>query len=163
MFLIAIAMAFFAQFTVSIGRAIRGKLFSLRGVLAADTPNTMELGDINELPVKASTKIYEGAGVGLSSGYARGLVAGDQFQGFATEQADNSAVATDGAIRVKVQSEGKKKITLTGVAVTDVGSKVYMDADDSFTLTSSGASVCGHVHRYVTTNTCVIKFYPTPA
>jgi len=133
------------------------------GVLAADTPQAYELGEINSLPVLASTKIYEGAAVGLSSGYARGLVAGDRFQGFAIERADNSAVAISGAINVKVRSEGKIKATLTSVAVADVGSKVYMSADGTFTLTSSGNSQVGHVHRYVTTNTCVIKFYVTGA
>lgn len=131
--------------------------------LAKDTPNDFKLGDINDLPVKGSTKIYEGAGVGLSSGYARGLVAGDRFQGFATEGADNSAVATNGAINVKVQRKGIKKITLASVAVTDVGSKVYMSDDSTFTLDSSGNSVCGHVSRYVITNTCEIEFYVTPA
>jgi len=131
--------------------------------LSADTPRAYELGENNILPVLGSTKIYEGAAIGLSSGYARGLVAGDSFQGFALEQADNSAVATNGAINVLVKIKGKVQITLTSVAITDVGSKVYMSADGTFTLTSSGNSVVGHIHRYVTTNTCVIEFYPTPS
>ncbi len=131
--------------------------------LTADSPRAYELGEINFLPVKASTKIYEGAAVGLTAGYARGLVAGDQFQGFAIERADNSAVATDGNINVKVRIKGRMQVTLTSVAVTDVGSKVYMSADGTFTLTASGNSQVGHVHRYVTTNTCVIDFYVTPA
>jgi hypothetical protein len=133
--------------------------------LTQDTPGAYELGDFNDLPVKASTTIYEGAAVGLASGYARGLVAadGDVFVGFASGKADNSAVATDGAINVRVWNKGRKLITLPGVAVTDIGEKVYADADDSFTLASSGASVCGHVIRYVAANTCVIEFYMTAA
>ena len=126
--------------------------------LSADTPRAYELGEINELPVLASTKIYEGAAVGLSSGYARGLVAGDEFQGFATEQADNSAVATNGAINVKVRECGKIQATIASVAVTNVGDSVYMSADGTFTLESSGNSLIGKVHRYVTTNTCIVKF-----
>jgi hypothetical protein len=129
--------------------------------LSVDTPRAYELGEMNALPVKASTKIFEGAAVGLASGYARGLVAGDQFQGFAVQQADNSAVAVDGAINVNIRESGKMEITLTGVAVTDVGSKVYMSADGTFTLTSSGNSLVGHVHRYVAANTCILKFYVT--
>jgi hypothetical protein len=131
--------------------------------LSADTPRVYELGDINELPVKASTKIYEGAAVGLTSGYARGLVAGDQFQGFCTDQADNSATATDGYINVKVRREGFIKATITSVAVTDVGAKCYMSADGTFTLTSSSNSVIGHVVRYITTNTALVHFYVTPS
>lgn len=131
--------------------------------LAQDTPGAYVLGDFSDLPVKASTTIYEGAAVGENGGYMRGLVAGDVFVGFASGKADNSAVATDGAINVRVLNKGRKQITLTGVAVTDIGAKVYADADDSFTLTSSGASVCGHVTRYVAANTCIIEFYMTPA
>lgn len=126
--------------------------------LSADTPRGYEQGDINSLPVKASSKIYEGSAVGLSSGYARALVAGDEFQGFAIELADNSATATDGYIRVKVRDKGKMQITLTSVAVTHVGDSVYMSDDGTFTLDSSGNSLVGKVHRYVTTNTCVIEF-----
>jgi len=126
--------------------------------LSADTPRTYELGEINELPVAASTIIYEGAAVGLTSGYARGLVAGDEFQGFATEQADNSAVATNGAINVKVRESGKIVATITSIAVTNIGDNVYMSDDGTYTLESSGNSLIGKVHRYVAANTCVVQF-----
>lgn len=131
--------------------------------LSADTPRAYQLGDIIELPVKASTCIYEGAAVGLVSGYARGLVDTDRFVGFAIEKADNSAVATDGYIKVKVLVRGRVKLTITSVAVTDVGSKVYVSDDGTFSLTSSPGELVGHVYRYVTTNTCVIEFYQTGA
>lgn len=126
--------------------------------LTADTPRTYELGDINSVPVKASTKIYEGAAVGLTSGYARGLVAGDDFVGFAERQADNSAVATDGAINCRVISKGLAELTITGVAVTDVGQPVYASADGTFTLTQGSNSYIGNVYRYVTTNTAIVAF-----
>lgn len=126
--------------------------------LAADTPRVYELGDINSVPVKASTTIYEGAAVGLTSGYARGLVAGDDFVGFAERQADNSAVATDGAINCRVISKGLAELTITGVAVTDVGQPVYASADGTFTLTQGSNSYIGNVYRYVTTNTAIVAF-----
>jgi hypothetical protein len=127
--------------------------------LSADTPRDYELGNINELPVKASTCIYEGAAVGDdAAGYMRGLVAGDAFRGFAQRKADNSAVATDGAINVKVISKGLVKLTITGIAVTDVGKDVYASADGSFTLTQGANSLIGKVYRYVTTDTCVVAF-----
>ena len=126
--------------------------------LSADTPRVYELGNINEVPVKASTLIYEGAAVGLTAGYARGLVAGDSFVGFAQRKADNSAVATDGAINCKVIAKGLIELTITGVAVTDVGSPVYASADGTFTLTESTNSYIGVVYRYVKANTCIVAF-----
>ena len=131
--------------------------------LSADTPRKYELGSINTLPVKASTKIYEGAAVGDDgAGYMRGCVAGDPFRGFAQRQADNSAVATDGAINVDVIAEGKIEITLTGVAITDVGKAVYVSDDGTFTLTTGSNTKIGWVHRYVTTDTCVVAFSAEP-
>jgi hypothetical protein len=125
--------------------------------LSADTPRSYELGDINVLPMYRSVTIYEGSAVGLTSGYARALVAGDEFQGFCIEKSVN-AVATDGAASVKVRDKGKMQVTLTGVAVTHVGDAVYMSDDGTFTLDSSGNSLVGKVHRYVASNTCVIEF-----
>lgn len=131
--------------------------------LSADTPRAYELGNQNDLPVKASTKIYEGAAVGDdAAGYVRGLVAGDPFRGFALRQADNSAVATDGAIKVRVVTEGKAQLTITGIAITDVGKPVYASADGTFTLTTGSNSKIGWVHRYVTTNTCIVAFSAEP-
>lgn len=126
--------------------------------LSADTPRDYELGDINEVPVKASTKIYEGAAVGMTSGYARGLVAGDAFVGFAQRQADNSGTATDGYIKCKVIKKGVVKLTISGIAVTDIGKCVYASADGTFTLTEGSNSPIGVVYRYVTTDTCMVAF-----
>jgi len=128
--------------------------------LSADSPLKKVLGEVAALPVAASTKIYEGAMVGLTSGYARGLVSGDQFQGHAISQADNSAVATDGAINVNVMAgRYQLQVTLTGVAVTDVGKAVFATADDTLSLTNSGSFV-GVVRRYVAANTAIVEFFP---
>lgn len=126
--------------------------------LSADTPRTYELGEINTLPVKGSATIYEGAAVGMASGYARGLVAGDAFAGFAQRLADNSGSATDGNINVQVVSKGKAQLTITGIAVTDIGKCVYASADGTFTLTEGSNSPIGVVYRFVTTDTCVVAF-----
>lgn len=128
-------------------------------VATADILNVTEEGMFNDVPVKASTKIYQGAMVGLTSGYARGLVAGDRFVGHAYEQADNSAVATDGYINCKVRSgKYRLKVTISSVAVTDVGKEVYGSADNTYTLTKSTNTLVGRVVRYVTTDTCVVEF-----
>lgn len=131
--------------------------------LTQDTPLAREIGDFNELPVAASSTIYEGSMVGDSSGYARALVAGDAFRGHARQQADNSA-GDAGDINVKLLSgKYRLEVTLASVAITDVGKDVYASADDTYTLTQSTNSFVGKVVRYVTTNTCVVEFSPDSA
>jgi hypothetical protein len=126
--------------------------------LSVDTPRIYELGTINSVPVKASVKIYEGSAVGMTSGYARALAAGDDFAGFAERQADNSAVAVDGNIRCRVITKGLIRVTLASIAVTDIGKQVYASDDGTFTLTQGSNSFIGTVYRYVTTDTCIVAF-----
>lgn len=130
--------------------------------LSADTPRTYELGDVNTLPVKASTKIYEGAAVGDdASGYARGLVANDPFRGFAQRQADNSGSAVDGAINVTVKAKGEIVLAVTSLAITDVGKNVYASADDTFVLTAASGTRIGRVKRYTSSGVGVVEFDAT--
>lgn len=128
--------------------------------LAQNTPVAKELGENNELPVAAASRIYEGAMVGLNtSGYARGLVAGDLFCGHACAEANNSA-GSNGTIRVQVlRGRYQLEVTLASVAVTDVGKPVYASDDGTLSLTA-GKTKVGRVQRYVTTNTCVVEFNP---
>jgi hypothetical protein len=126
--------------------------------LSVDTSRTYELGDINDLPVKASATIYEGSAIGLSSGYARALTAGDVFQGFA-ERGVVESTGVAGAVRVRVIRKGKIKLTITSVAVTDVGKTVYAADDGTFYIVNSGSySPIGKVERYVTTDTAIVEF-----
>jgi len=127
--------------------------------LSADAPMTQELGDLNHTPVAASTTIYEGAMVGDNgSGYARALVAGDPFLGHAVKQADNSS-GSAGAIDVEhLSGRYRLQVTLSGVAITDVGSDVYGSADDTYTLTAGSNSPAGKIVRYVSANTCIVEF-----
>lgn len=126
--------------------------------LAVDKQRNFELGDINELPVIATDIIYEGAAVGdNASGYMRPLVAGDPFRGFAEAKVDNSS-GLAGAKNVRLRRSGSVQLTITGIAITDVGKAVYASDDDTFTLTSTSNSLIGYVERYVTSNTCVVKF-----
>ncbi|MFA5321999.1 MAG: hypothetical protein WC373_04940 [Smithella sp.] len=123
-----------------------------------DVPLDRKLGEQNALPVKASTKIYEGAMVGISAGYARGLVAGDPFHGHAIRQADNSASTTDGAININVLSGiYELQVTLVSVAVADVGKAVYASDDSTYTLTKGQNTRVGRIVSYVTTNTCIVE------
>lgn len=130
--------------------------------LSADTPRTYELGDVNTLPVKGSTTIYEGAAVGDDgSGYARGLVANDPFRGFAIRQADNSADSTDGAINVQVKTKGQVYLAVTSLAITDVGKNVYASADGTFVLTAASGTRIGRVKRYVSSGYGIVEFDAT--
>lgn len=125
--------------------------------LATDTPRSYELGDINELPVIATDIIYEGAAVGDNgSGYARPLTSGDPFRGFAEQRADNSSGAA-GDINVRVKRKGLVQLTVTSVAITDVGRPVYATDDNTFALAGIGTRI-GYVERYVDTNTAVVAF-----
>lgn len=129
--------------------------------LAADKVRPFELTgtpDLNDLPVVATDIIYEGAAVGDSSGLARPLVALDAFLGFAERQCDNSAGAAS-AKNVRVRSRGFVQLPVTGAAsADDVGATVYASDDDTFTLTSTGNSSIGKVHRWVSGTTCIVYF-----
>jgi len=126
--------------------------------LTVDTPRDYELGDINELPVIASDIIYEGAAVGdNASGYARPLVAGDPFRGFAERKADNSS-GSAGDINVRVISKGKIKLAISSLAITDVGKDVFASDDNTFTLTQSTNTRIGYVYRWISTGYGIIAF-----
>lgn len=126
--------------------------------LAANSPRAFETGDRNELPVIAADIIYEGAAVGDNgSGYARPLVAGDPFRGFAEAKADNAAGAA-GDVRVRLIEQGKIQLAIGSLAITDVGKPVYASDDDTFTLTQGSNSHIGRVHRFVSTGVGVVAF-----
>jgi hypothetical protein len=127
--------------------------------LAVDTWRDIEVGERNEFPVIASDIIYEGAAVGLvnASGHARPLTAVDTFVGFAEEKADNSAGAA-AAINVRVIKKGAVKLTITGVAITDIGQPVYAQDDNAFSFLKTSGVFIGFVRRYVTTNTAIVEF-----
>lgn len=126
--------------------------------LAKNVARAFELGDLNDIGVIAADIIYEGAAVGdNASGYARPLVAGDAFLGFAEEKADNSAGAA-GDVNVRVKARGRVKLAISGLAITDVGKPVYASDDDTFTLTASTNSAIGRVLRWVSTGVGIVEF-----
>lgn len=125
--------------------------------LAIDKPRVYELGDLNSLPVVATDIIYEGAAVGLSSGNARPLSAGDTFVGFCINNVDNST-GSAGDKRVQVKTSGEIKLSISGLAATDVGKPVYASDDDTFTLTASTNSYIGKVVRWESTGVGIVAF-----
>jgi len=126
--------------------------------LAVDSPRDYETGDRNEFPVIAADIIFEGAAVGDNgSGFARPLVAGDPFRGFAEGPIDNS-FGLAGDKRVRVRERGKVKLTIASLAITDVGKDVYASDDDAFTLTQGSNTRIGYVHRWVSTGIGIVAF-----
>jgi len=126
--------------------------------LAADKSRAYELGEHNDLPVIAADIIYEGSAVGDNgAGYARPLVAGDPFRGFAFAKADNSAGAA-GDINVRVRRCGDIVLPIAALAITDVGKDVYASDDDTFTLTQSTNTRIGKVKRFIATGSGVVCF-----
>ena len=126
--------------------------------LATDTARDYELGNVNELPVIASDVIYEGSAVGDNgSGYARPLVAGDPFRGFAESKADN-ALGSAGDVTIRVLARGKVRLAIGSLAITDVGKPVYASDDNTFVLTQSTNSHIGRVHRYVAAGVGIVSF-----
>lgn len=127
--------------------------------LSADTVMKRVVSEKTEHPIAAATTIYEGGMLGDNgSGYARELVAGDRFLGHAVEHVDNSAGSAGDRTIEHLTGHYRLQVTITSVALTDVGKLVYASADDTYTLTRSGNTRVGHVVRYVTTNTCIVEF-----
>ena len=125
---------------------------------AKDIQTVIELGYKNDLPVAATTKIYQGSAVGdNAAGYARALVAGDPFRGFAVKQADNTTGAA-GDINVNVYHEGQIQLAVTSLAITDVGKYVYASDDNTFSLTESTGTYIGRVKRYVSSGVGIVEF-----
>jgi len=128
--------------------------------LAADLARSFQIGDREDYPVIASDIIYEGAAVGENaSGYSRPLVAGDPFQGFAVEKADNSAGAA-GAVNVRVRTRGVVQLAVTGATAVTANDRpaVYASDDNTFTLTSTSNSLIGYVSRWISSGVCMVEF-----
>lgn len=123
--------------------------------LTADGLLVIEDGIFNDLPVKASATIYRSEAVGLTAGYARQLVAGDLFGGFATAKAVGTAV--DGVTKVNVTRDSYVKVAIASAAVTDIGKVVYASDSATFTLTKSTNTPVGIVHRFISTGIVIIN------
>jgi len=128
--------------------------------LAATALREFQLADLDDYPVIASDIIYQGAAVGENaSGYARPLAGQDPFLGFAVETADNSAGAA-GDINVRVRTRGVVRLTVAGATAITANDRpaVYATDDNTFTLTSTTASLIGYVRRWLASTDCLVEF-----
>ena len=124
--------------------------------LTAATARIYLQGDLHDLPVKASSAIFEGTAIGFTAGYHRQLAATDEFCGFA--MLDVASVATDGLANVRVRKRGRIVLTITSVAVTDIGKAVFATDGNAFTLTQGSAAHVGRVVGVYGTNLAVVAF-----
>lgn len=123
--------------------------------LSANSNLVYELGERTTVPVKASSQIYAGSAVGWNSGYARALTAADDFAGFALEKVLGT---TDGALNCAVTTSGQVSLTISSIAVTDIGKPVYASDDGTYTLTQGSNSKIGTVSRWVSTGTAIVRY-----
>ena len=107
--------------------------------------------ETTEMDAAALAHMYKSGFVGLTSGYARALVAGDQCAGIAFEECDNSA-GDAGAKRVRVYREGRFERYLSGASAANNGAQLYASADDTLTTSSSGNSFVGQQIRVTRAN-----------
>lgn len=132
--------------------------------LAKAKPRAWELAEIEEYPIVAADIIYEGAAVGENgAGYARPLVAGDPFLGFAIATYDNAAGAA-GDKTVRVKQCGKIQLTVAGATAITANDRppVYASDDDTFTLTVGSNSKIGFVSRWISSTLVIVEFNSNP-
>lgn len=126
--------------------------------LAADQPRDFYQGDFHDFPVIATDIIYQGAAVGdNASGYARPLVAGDPFLGFADYRADNATGAAGNAF-VRCRTRGSIRLAVATLVAGDVGKSVYASDDNTFTLVSTNNTKIGHVVAVIAAGQAIVEF-----
>lgn len=126
--------------------------------LTNDANRSYELGDINQLPIKGGSIIYEGAAVGSnSSGYAKPITNGDKFCGFADEKIDNSG-GGDGAKTVRIRKKGSILLDISGITLADINKSVYATDDNTFTLSATSAVYIGQISRIDSSDVVVVEF-----
>jgi hypothetical protein len=116
--------------------------------------------ELRSLPVAAAKRIFKGALVGLaSSGYAQPLLAGDAFAGIAYEETDNT-VGANGAMTVRVYTQGDFGHALAGAAAADVGRPVFASADNVLTFSGAGTSYAGVVQDVPAAGQIILRIDP---
>lgn len=122
--------------------------------------------ELIDLPVDDNVNIYKGALVGRNrtTGFARPLIAGDEFLGVSYKQADNTIPGhTAGGISVRLHQMIDIVHTLSGVANADIGKDVYASDDGTLTFTPTNNSRIGRVVAADATNTARVRCMPLSA
>jgi len=132
--------------------------------LAENTNLPFVVGD-NAIPAAADAVGYKGSMISISEtsgeeGYGHALVAGELFAGHALDDFDNTD-GDDGDINIQVRANRYRLlVTLTDVAITNIGDNVYASDDGTYTLTAGSNTLVGYVSRYVGADSCEVQFVP---
>jgi len=129
---------------------------------SGNVPLELEIGDRNECPVAAGEDLYRGSMVFADAAGRATTTLGAIFLGHAAAEANNVNGGA-GAINVLLHTgRYRAQVTLTGVALTDVGKWVWASDNNTLALTSNGGAnaLVGKVARYVDTNLAVVEFIP---
>lgn len=101
--------------------------------------------------VAASTKIYAGSLVCLNaSGYAvpGADTASFNYVGVAQEHVDNSTGA-NGDLTVTVRRKGIHRFAAAGMAITDIGTAVYVSDDQTVAKSTTNSIACGKIAEFI--------------
>jgi len=116
---------------------------------------------LRTLAVKAATRIYRGALVGLdrATGYTRPLEATDLFQGVAYAQCDNAAGAS-GDREVILFTQGDFELTLAGASRTHIGRPVFASDDCTLLLSGATAAYIGQIIDVPAAGRAIVRIDP---
>lgn len=123
--------------------------------------------ETREYPVAAGVRIYRGANVGVRpDGYAVPYVSPYKFLGIALEEQNNTS-GSNGSLTVSVRSAGDAVVTLSSVALLDVGRAVYATDDDAQSFRGHPDAFMGRVSQYLSSTTALVRLrlpgqLPTP-
>lgn len=126
--------------------------------LSANTDLRVAGSILRLLPLLIAVAPYQGSLIGIdgSTGYARPLVAGDKFAGVCRRRVERAPTAS-ADISIDVHAgHMQARVTITSVAITDIGKTVYASDDGTFTLTPNNTPV-GIVTGYVSSNTAEVE------
>ena len=103
-------------------------------------------GTVDIYLAAAGVKIYQGALLNISSGYAIPATdtPGEYFIGEAEYSCDNFAGAA-GDNKVYIRSAHRVVFENASASISDIGKSVYATSDDTFALSATSASACGKI------------------
>jgi hypothetical protein len=118
------------------------------------------------MPVAASTTIYKGSFVGLdATGGVAAYVAptsaitlqiATMFLGIADEHVDNSSGSL-GDKDCTVLVDGMFQVAVSGAAVTNVGSPVYVTDSGAMSTAATGGAYAGRIWRFVESGIAIVR------
>jgi len=116
--------------------------------------------DVRSFPVAASAHVFKGSFVELNdTGYAQPLTGSGRVAGLAYEEVDNSSGA-DGAVEVRVFTQGDFSLPLVGASAASIGLAVYASDDETLTLSADGAAFIGYVAGVPGAGQIVLRLTP---